>query len=382
LGDPVKSKVNDNTYSAADWAARSKAFTFTGTKSATVTGPIMMNEDLDPSQTLAPTTYTGGQTWSITSAVIAGSGPSRPNITLTIDDITQVKTGNYIFFTGTLDEAGNAVGSGPERSLAIYDFMGPFITSAITGSGTATNDTLTVTFSETVDKTTAETIGSYVLSAGTIAGGTAVLQTDGKTVIITTAADGDLTAATEGATDDVGTYLTAYGVKDYQIAAVATLANTYTGGLHFAIDDQIPAVATGAANSGGTGDATINNGNAVANDGDWEVGDTDTTIETYNVILTFSEAVFVNTPSFLEDAQSKVAVSVTPSATYLVDNEITNVVTAATATTVTVQFFLRAGQTVAAGDKLSVSYEDAGGLSGTATVTLGAAGAGAVIANQ
>ncbi|MCK5508200.1 MAG: carboxypeptidase regulatory-like domain-containing protein [Desulfobacterales bacterium] len=351
LDDVTGGTSDDGAYDAADWTAYSKLATLT----------IGMNEDLDTAQTVTPT-LTTGSTATITSAVIPGVGDSRKDINVVISDVTVLATDDTISFVGVLDEAGNAAPSDFTAELVLDDQMGPFITSAVTDPGTATNDILTITFQEPVDETTAETIGSYAISAGgPITGATLDAATNTVTL---TAAEGNFVALTGG------TLISAFNVED-------EAGNTFAD-LFFLIDDQIPAVVTAAADGVGG----INDGApaANANDDAWEVGDA-TGIETYQVTLTFSENVFA--APFEASAEAVVAVSASPSATYLVDSaDITNVVIGATSDTLTIEFFLKAGQTVAAGDSLSITYTDAGGLPGTAKVTLGAAGAGVTITNN
>ena len=356
--------TNDGAYDADDWTAFSKQATL----------GISMNEDLDTSQTLSPTLTTSGSA-TLSSSALAGTGNARRTINVVISDATVLATLDTIDFAGVTDEAGNPAPSDFTAELLCNDLMGPFVTSAVTTAGTASSDTLTIGFHEGVDETTAETAANYVIGGVALTAISAVptltLDTSTNIVTITSQNNGEFVGLVSGTT--VGT-------------AVQDLAGNTFNGLNFLLDDQIPATVTAAGD--GVGAGAINDGAPVppANDGAWEVGDTGFN-ETYQVTLTFSENVFqdLNANGFLDEAQAQVTVvTASPAATYMVDSIMANVVTAATTNTATITFILRntaAVETVAAADSLAVTYTDAGGLSGTATITLGAAGAGITINN-
>jgi len=357
--------VGAGKYNEADWEEADKSATLL----------VTMSEDLDPDQTITATPYIGNsdQTWSITSAVILGTGPSRRTIAITIDDITQVKTGDAIFLVGVLDEAGNAANDYVSAAVVPYDLMGPFITSAVTSDGpaTLTGDLLTITFQERVDEDSAETIGNYTLSAGTIAGGTAELQSDGKTVIITTAAEDDLVPAVGGTT------LRAGGVKDYGYVESFVdngLVNTYNASgaeLFFVIEDGIAAVVDGITDATGA----INDGTPAvpADDGNWQVGDTG--LETYILTVEFSEDVFegADADALEADAESKVTISFNSQAA---DKYEATIITGTDENTLMIRLRLVETETAEEDDRMIITYTDLSDLSGSESITLNAFGDG------
>jgi K319L-like, PKD domain/Fibronectin type III domain len=125
--------------------------------------------------------YWGGASRSYPNHSDVGTARS-----LTIPGLVEGNT--YFFAVKAYDNTGNQSAYSAEVSLTIPT-SGPSDTTApsVTGVNTTSATTVVVTFSEAVDPTTAEDPGSYTIDGGAVAVLSAVLDTDGLTVRLTTA---------------------------------------------------------------------------------------------------------------------------------------------------------------------------------------------------
>ncbi|MFH0800872.1 MAG: carboxypeptidase-like regulatory domain-containing protein [bacterium] len=355
----------DNMYNATSWAAASKAHGL----------DVLINEDVDTTQTLPTLTISTTGACTITSASIPGNGVNRSMIKVNLSNITVLETGAAISFAGVKDEAGLLVPSDFTGKLKIVDRMGPFFATAVTSRTAGPTDTLTMTFQEAINDTDAKAVVGTVISHWCYQSYSWVgMAFGGMTAMPAMAAAGDVTVSTDKKTvtakfpDGSLSGILAQGAAIFTRNVANTLfvrdldGNSFTN-YGFLVKDEIAPRIVSIMQQGGGGWLEGVNTNVtnpgVDKVGCWRVGDT--VASTVNVQVTFTEPVVFHAGGgaiVLADAQAQCTYAFTVGGTKYNYPAVQVTAVNATGTVVDYDIVKNGSAAVAALDKVKFAAQD------------------------